>query len=42
MSFTDPRHVKSSKWLKGVREKLEREMQRAGAKDAIGSEEPPF
>jgi hypothetical protein len=42
MSFTDPRHVKSAKWLKGVREKLEREMQRAGAKDAIGSEEPPF
>lgn len=42
MSFTDPRSVKSAKWLKGVREKLEREMKRAGAMSAVGSEEPPF
>jgi hypothetical protein len=42
MSFTDPRRVKSEKWKKGVREKLERELQRAGALSAVGAEEPPF
>ena len=40
--FTDPRQQRSEKWKKGVREKLERELHKIGAKDAVGSDEPPF
>lgn len=40
--FKDPRKEKSAKWKKGVREKLERELHKVGAADAVGAEAPPF
>jgi hypothetical protein len=40
--FEDPRTVKSIKWLKGVRAKLEKELQSKGATAAVGDEPLPF
>lgn len=40
--FTDPRDETSQKWLKGTRDKLERELHSKGATAAAGSEAPPF
>lgn len=40
--FSDPTKVKSAKWLKSVREKLERELHTKGANAAVGDEPLPF
>jgi hypothetical protein len=40
--FSDPRVVKSAKWLKGVRAKLEKELQSKGAMAAVGAGDIPF